>query len=123
MKRNDGKVRFVVRNMPLPFHQYAVPAAIAAESAKDQGEFWPVHDALIKEPLLDPAHLDHIVANARLNLKRYSQSSSRAKVTIAEDSTDFRRLGLTSTPSFLLLCPNGDVFLLGSVFQMDSLIK
>ena len=38
------KVRFVWRDMPLPFHAQARPAAIAARAAGAQGKFWAMHD-------------------------------------------------------------------------------
>jgi protein-disulfide isomerase len=41
-----GKINFVFRNYPLPMHQNAVPAALAAEAAAAQGKFWEMHDKL-----------------------------------------------------------------------------
>ncbi len=46
LNRYKGKVRLTFRNYPLPFHEYALPAALAAETARRQGKFWPMHDAL-----------------------------------------------------------------------------
>ncbi|MHB8629495.1 MAG: DsbA family protein [Aggregatilineales bacterium] len=40
------KIRFVFRNFPLPQHPDAVPAALAAECANEQGKFWEYHDTL-----------------------------------------------------------------------------
>jgi protein-disulfide isomerase len=40
------KIRFVWRDMPLPFHDQARPAAIAARAAGAQGKFWAMHDRL-----------------------------------------------------------------------------
>ena len=41
-----GKVRVVWRDLPLPFHPNALPAAIAARAAGEQGKFWEMHDKL-----------------------------------------------------------------------------
>ncbi|HVO42393.1 MAG TPA: DsbA family protein [Aggregatilineales bacterium] len=47
LKKNYGdKIRFVFRNFPLPTHQNAMPAALAAECANEQGKFWDYHDVL-----------------------------------------------------------------------------
>lgn len=39
-------VRLAYRHLPLPYHQRARPAAIAAICAQDQGAFWEYHDLL-----------------------------------------------------------------------------
>jgi protein-disulfide isomerase len=48
-----GKVKFVYRDFPIPsIHQNAIPAAIAAECADEQGMFWEYHDKLFENQLL-----------------------------------------------------------------------
>jgi protein-disulfide isomerase len=42
----DGKLRFVFKHFPLRMHQWAKPAAAAAECAGRQGKFWEYHDRL-----------------------------------------------------------------------------
>jgi len=42
----SGQVRFVFFDLPLRQHQNAVPAALAARCAGDQGSFWAMHDML-----------------------------------------------------------------------------
>jgi protein-disulfide isomerase len=47
---DTGKVRFVVRDLPLAqMHPDATQAAEAARCAGDQGQFWPMHDALFSD--------------------------------------------------------------------------
>lgn len=41
-----GKVRFVYFDLPLQQHANAVPAAMAARCAGDQGQYWDMHDQL-----------------------------------------------------------------------------
>ncbi|MDE2490468.1 MAG: DsbA family protein [Elusimicrobia bacterium] len=41
-----GRLRFVFKHFPLRMHEWARPAAIAAECAGRQGRFWPYHDML-----------------------------------------------------------------------------
>ena len=43
---DTGKLRFVLRDLPLGFHQHAKPAAISAHCAGEQDKFWEMHDAL-----------------------------------------------------------------------------
>lgn len=44
-----GKIRFVYRNYPLPFHQNAMMGAEAALCAGDQDAYWKMHDKLFSE--------------------------------------------------------------------------
>ena len=46
LAKYEGKVRLVWKDFPLPNHQHAIPAAIAARCAGDQGRFWEYHDVL-----------------------------------------------------------------------------
>lgn len=45
---DTGKVRFATRDLPLPFHAFALPAAIAARCAGQQGKFWEYREALFR---------------------------------------------------------------------------
>jgi protein-disulfide isomerase len=45
-KDYEGRIRFVFRHFPLPFHPNAQAAAQAAFAAQEQGKFWEYHDLL-----------------------------------------------------------------------------
>ncbi|PYK23022.1 MAG: hypothetical protein DME59_18330 [Verrucomicrobia bacterium] len=49
LKEYDPRLRVVFRNLPLPNHEHAREAALAAEAAGFQGKFWEMHDALYRE--------------------------------------------------------------------------
>jgi protein-disulfide isomerase len=42
----EGKLHFIFKHYPLRMHQWAKPAAVAAECAGRQGKFWEYHDRL-----------------------------------------------------------------------------
>ena len=47
--RFGDRLRFVFRNFPLTeIHPHALHAALAAEAAGSQGQFWPMHDAIFQ---------------------------------------------------------------------------
>jgi thiol-disulfide isomerase/thioredoxin len=50
LKKEYGpdKIRVVFRDMPLPSHDRAVPAALASHCANEQGKFWEYHDLLFQ---------------------------------------------------------------------------
>jgi protein-disulfide isomerase len=45
-KDYGSDVRFAFKHNPLSFHAQAMPAALAAEAAGEQGKFWEMHDKL-----------------------------------------------------------------------------
>src|SRR5438093_5066954 len=49
LKQYDSRLRIVFRNFPLPGHEHAREAALAAEAAGLQGHFWEMHDVLYRE--------------------------------------------------------------------------
>ena len=52
LRRNyidTGKLRFIVRDLPLEIHASAGPASEAAHCAGEQGRFWAMHEALLAE--------------------------------------------------------------------------
>ncbi|NIP30380.1 MAG: thioredoxin domain-containing protein, partial [Candidatus Dadabacteria bacterium] len=57
---DSGKVRYVFRDYPLGFHKKAVPAAIAANCAGEQGKYWEINDFLFQSRanLADEKYVD-----------------------------------------------------------------
>ncbi len=49
LREYDSRLRVVFRNFPLPAHEHAREAALAAEAAGFQGKFWEMHDTLYRE--------------------------------------------------------------------------
>ncbi len=49
-KAHPGRVTLVFRPFPIAGHAHAETAAEAAEWARDQGIFWPFHDAMFDNP-------------------------------------------------------------------------
>lgn len=99
------KLLFIYRHYPLSRHQYAKPAAMAAEAAGAQGKFWEMakllfanQDRFSASPwgsLADEINLDSTKFDAALN-------SDIFKSKIDRDETAAIRLGLSGTPSFFL---------------------
>ena len=102
---DTGKVRFVLRDLPLGFHSKARPAAKAAHCAGEQGKFWEMHDALFE-------------GGGKLSRKdfvRYAEAigvddfpfqeclaSGRHKESIDRDITDAGKASINGTPGFVL---------------------
>jgi protein-disulfide isomerase len=105
LKTYGPDLALVFRHNPLPFHQNAVPAALAAEAARQQGKFWEMHDKLYAHNTeLDRASLDRYAAELGLDAARFKADLDGGAGTdrIARDTDDARRFGITGTPSFFI---------------------
>ena len=99
------KLRFVWRDLPLPFHQHAMPAAIAARAAGEQGKFWAMHDWLMAEQGgLDRAALEKDAAELGLEMKRFRAAldADKGKAAIDDDAKAGAKVGAVGTPSFFV---------------------
>jgi protein-disulfide isomerase len=100
-----GKVRYVFRDLPLPFHAQAFKAAEAAHCAGEEGKFWEMHDVLFQnQSALGP---EQLAAHARTvgleePLFRQCLDSGRFASDIKKDIADAGTVGISGTPSFLI---------------------
>jgi protein-disulfide isomerase len=100
-----GKIRYVFKNNPLPFHEHARLAAKAALAANEQGKFWEFHDALYAHQHdLDRASLERYAEDLGLDLRRFRAALDDARLdTVVEaDVTEAHRLDVQGTPSFFV---------------------
>jgi len=102
---SKGKVRLVFRDYPLGFHQKAMPAAIAANCAGEQGKYWVLHDFFFENP--DKLDISAVLASAEeLGLdKEEFEICVNDKTNEAEVIKDFeagQKYGVRGTPSFFI---------------------
>jgi len=101
-----GTVAWAFRHLPLAeIHPQAVNAAEVAECAARQGRFWEAHDALFQQQqalatktplgLVTPTLVDAAAGSACVD-------RGQARERIADDVKEAGRLGLRSTPAFML---------------------
>ncbi|HVT09351.1 MAG TPA: thioredoxin domain-containing protein, partial [Polyangia bacterium] len=69
LKDYASDVQLAFKHNPLPFHQQAMPAALAAEAAREQGKFWEMHDKMFKGQVnLQRADLDKYAQEIGLDM-------------------------------------------------------
>ncbi|MFH1811191.1 MAG: thioredoxin domain-containing protein [Pseudomonadota bacterium] len=98
-------VRFCFRNNPLPFHNNAMPAAMAAMAAGEQGKFFEMHDKLFaNQKALTRADLDRYAQEIGLNTSKFkaAMDNSAFKAQIEQDQKDSASVGARGTPSFFI---------------------
>ena len=102
---DTGKVRFIVRDLPLEIHSAARFAAEAAHCAGAQGGFWPMHDALLKKDTqLTEQEVEALATAQGLNAARLHEcvTGARYEPAIARNAAEAARLGINGTPSFIV---------------------
>jgi protein-disulfide isomerase len=102
---DTGKLRFIVRDLPLEFHSAARPAAEAAHCAAEQGKFWEMHHALLSGS--DPLSGDGIDRRARevgLDVQRLHacMQANRYESAIARNTAAADALDIHGTPAFVI---------------------
>lgn len=119
MERHDD-VRFVFLHYPLPMHEWARPAAIAAQCAAQQSDdaFWTLHDAYFNNQ--QSLSLDNVVersetylADADIDLDTWrtcatddaSDAHQQAAAAVQASMEAGQAVGVSGTPAFYV---NGD---------------
>jgi protein-disulfide isomerase len=102
---DTGKLRFIVRDLPLQFHSSALPAAEAAHCAGEQGKFWEMHHALLTgdDPLANGG-IDRRATQLGLDLERLHActKANRYESAIARNIATAEALNVNGTPAFVL---------------------
>lgn len=100
---DTGKILFVHKDLPLPFHKNAEPAALASRCAGDQGMYWEMNHALYVNSG-DLANLEKIAESTGLKMPSFrkcmKEKSHRAG--IASDLDEGRSAGVRGTPTFVI---------------------
>jgi protein-disulfide isomerase len=102
---STGKVRLVFRDYPLDFHKNALPAAVAANCAGEQGKYWEVHDFLFENPnKLDTASILSSTGELNLNHEKFEQcvNDKTKENEINKDFQEGQLYGVRGTPSFFI---------------------
>ena len=99
------KVRFVVRDFPLPIHANARKAAEAANAAHQQGKFFEYAALLFKrQDALDPASLKKYATELGLDRARFDAALDKGTYAdeVQHDLVDGEAYGVDSTPTIFV---------------------
>lgn len=99
------KLRFVYRNFPLPQHEFAMPAAEAAEFAATEDRFWEMHDALYEnQDKLNLELLPRLAKRLGLDTEALEEvlEDEAFADRIEDDMKSGEASGLRGTPTFYI---------------------
>jgi protein-disulfide isomerase len=100
-----AKVRIVFKQQPLPFHPNAMPAALAAEAAHEQGKFWEMEDKLFSnQQALSPESYKKWAEEIGLDMAKFNAAfdKQKFKARIEEDMAMATAVTATGTPAFFI---------------------
>jgi protein-disulfide isomerase len=98
-------LRIVYKFNPLSFHQRAMPAAIAAACAGEQGKFWPIEEKIFEnQRALEDADLEKYAKDVGVDFSKWKKcvTDGAPKEMINKDIADAMRLGARGTPAFYI---------------------
>jgi len=109
---DTGKLRFVVRDLPLPFHPHAPKAAEATYCAEEQGKYWELREKLVtNSDKLDPKLLPGYAKAVALDVDKFSAclESGRHTEKVKASAALAGTIGISGTPSFVVGKSKGDM--------------
>lgn len=106
-KKYGDKIRFVYKNMPLPFHPMAMPSAewYEAVALQSPSKAWIFHDKLFENQTnLGDEFFRKTVKDLGLNVKKAEEDAKSQAVQdkIQADIAEAKQFGFSGTPGFLL---------------------
>ena len=103
---DTGKVKYVMFENPIPsLHKNAYNASLAALCAKDQGQYWEMHNIMFdNQKALDVDGLKAFAASIGLNSSEFDTclDSKKYEKQINSNLATASKLGVRGTPGFVL---------------------
>jgi protein-disulfide isomerase len=101
---DTGKASFSYRNLPLPFHQNARPAAAACECAGDQGKYWGVFEKFMSTEKLDETAIQQAAKDSGLDMNAFDAcvKNKTHDTRIDTDLKDAQANNIEGTPTVLI---------------------
>ena len=102
---DTGLVRFVHKDLPLPFHSQAMPAAAAARCAGEQNRYWELYSSLFEQQnCLGCKGVLAIAAEAKLDTSKLQACMERESTLtlINANRSEASLHNISATPTFVI---------------------
>ena len=113
-----NEIRHIYRDLPIVSDRPdAILASSASRCAKEQGKFWPMHDALLKMTTIDTTSLQDTATILKMNVQTFNACVQSGKyiVEIQNDIQTAKDQGITESPTYFI----GNAVLTGYVKASD----
>ena len=100
----DGRVRYTYRYYPQEQNEASKMAAVAAEAARRQGQFWPMYQALFAQPTITRSTLSILAIHLGLHHQQFLADLDDEELhhRIEADRCEGYQLGVMTTPTFFV---------------------
>jgi protein-disulfide isomerase len=102
---DTGKLRYVVKDLPLAFHPQAAQAAVANHCAGEQDRYWPMRELVMQhgQPFT-PGDYQAFAARLSLDIERFQKclSDPAYPARIEQDKAEAASQQITGTPTFII---------------------
>lgn len=105
VKDYGDSLRVAFKHNPLPMHNRAMPAALAAEAAGKQGKFWEMHDKLFDNGRdLSDENIEGWAKELGMNVEQFKKDMAdpALKKKILDQQSQGATLGARGTPAFFI---------------------
>ena len=117
---DTGLVRFVHKDLPLPFHPHALPAAAAARCAGEQDRYWDLYSGLFdQQNCLNCKGILAIAAEEKLNITALKACMERESTLAAINAnrSEASLHNISATPTFIIGPTRSNGSLDGQIIQ------
>ena len=107
---DTGKLKFIPMDFPLDFHKNAMKAAQATRCAGDQGKYWQMRDALLREPkAVEEGNFAAKAKDVGLDEKQFQicMDDQKHAPAVKAMMAAAQSAGISGTPSFVI-APSGE---------------
>lgn len=122
------QVKWIYRHFPLPFHNAAKAASIAAEAAGAQGKYWEFHDKIVANSQSDgrglaEADLIKYATEIGLQVDQFKKGLKDQKYIgkVENDIASGNALKIQGTPASYLIDKSGNIEPLQGALSLDQL--
>ncbi len=123
----QGKVNWVYRHFPLPFHTNAAPAALASECVNELGgntAFWQFVDGIFADPNpLSPQTISAVVDTIAIDKTQFEScfQSKKYQKVVDDDEAGGQKVGVGGTPTtFLINNKTGKAQLISGALPLEQ---
>ena len=105
LKQYPKEVRLTLKNYPLPNHDYAKKAAIAALAAHRQGKYWEMHDLIFAEyKQLNDAKFKDFAISLKLDIDKFELDIADQTILnkVNNDMREGQQAGVRGTPTIFI---------------------
>ena len=105
LEKYPNDVKLVIKHFPLPSHDYARKAAIAALAAGKQGKFWEVHEKLfVNQNGLSDTKVEEIAGEIGLDMGQFNKDLKDPAIAslIDRDLSEGRHANIPGTPAVFI---------------------